>query len=231
MTEAILKRLNAGRNEQGAQLKVSGYSWLDPDTVVSLPPSALGSRVLCRRHNSALSGLDHQATRLFDALDSLDAGKGTRLFLFSGADIERWLLKVLCGHASTGCNLFPHHDCDCTVPDRWVQIVFGAADFEPGQGLYVSRTRGEAVGGPRDAAFSPIGWRGRLAGATVSLVGVTFVLLMHTEHPQRREYFGRSYVHRPLELWFYNAHSGTSIMLSWPGSADLGTIQYRLQEA
>jgi hypothetical protein len=67
---------------------------------------AFASKVLCDHHNSALSSLDTVAGLAFariesltaDALRSATARDATRsLYIVSGIDIERWLLKVYCG--------------------------------------------------------------------------------------------------------------------------------------
>ncbi|MFQ5853650.1 MAG: SEC-C metal-binding domain-containing protein [Candidatus Binatia bacterium] len=93
ISESLLHYLN--RNND---LTVSGLPWVEGEHQV-LPPSAVSSRVLCERHNSALSPLDVIAVRLFQAFDEEGAaGSGQQLlYLFSGHDLERWLLKILCG--------------------------------------------------------------------------------------------------------------------------------------
>ena len=90
ISESLLHYLNRSHD-----LKVSGASWLE-DGDKNLPPSALASSVMCDRHNSALSPLDNMAIRLFQAFDEKGAGdSGQRiLYLFSGHDLERWLLKI-----------------------------------------------------------------------------------------------------------------------------------------
>jgi hypothetical protein len=93
ISESLLHYLNRDNN-----FRVGGLPWVKGKEQV-LPPSALASRVLCKRHNSALSELDTIAVRLFQAFDEEGAvGSGQQLiYFFSGHDLERLLLKILCG--------------------------------------------------------------------------------------------------------------------------------------
>lgn len=73
--------------------------WFDEPK--SLPPNALTTNVLCKRHNSALSPLDTEAGRFFQALRRLQepsqagASAVVEWHLCSGRMIELWVYKVL----------------------------------------------------------------------------------------------------------------------------------------
>src|SRR5258705_6314876 len=54
-------------------LTVSGMAWQQVGDEKALSPEALGTKVLCSRHNSALHELDSLALRLFKALDQVNA--------------------------------------------------------------------------------------------------------------------------------------------------------------
>jgi hypothetical protein len=58
---------------------------------------------LCTAHNTALSPLDAEAGRFYRALEDCLHGRVSprHRFLFSGHDIERWLLKTLLGLAAS----------------------------------------------------------------------------------------------------------------------------------
>ena len=82
---------------------VSGFAWQNGETK-EMDFASLTSKILCDRHNSALSPLDAEAGKLFVALAEIDATLADaappappRDYLISGADLERWLLKVLLG--------------------------------------------------------------------------------------------------------------------------------------
>ncbi len=49
-----------------------GTPWADDDAVFTAPPNAFAARILCEKHNSALSVLDREAKRLFCYLCNLN---------------------------------------------------------------------------------------------------------------------------------------------------------------
>ena len=62
-----------------------------------VPPSSRGRKVLCGRHNSALSPLDDVGRRFVRALQPrFEISTQQTHILFNGFDVERWMLKVLC---------------------------------------------------------------------------------------------------------------------------------------
>jgi hypothetical protein len=74
--------------------RISGEFRLDSDT--------LKTNSLCRRHNSAFSRVDSEAARFVRAFRSIHNNLSSglydtenRVFLFSGIDIERWLIKTI----------------------------------------------------------------------------------------------------------------------------------------
>lgn len=87
-----------------------------------LPPVALASKVLCERHNSALSPLDTAATDLYAILRRINAELGdeaptapSETFTVGGVDLERWLLKALIGlaHSHTPPTSCVRKRCAC----------------------------------------------------------------------------------------------------------------------
>lgn len=89
----------------GLPPKVSGLPWMKGATM-TLPTNALASRILCERHNSALSPLDSLAETFFRATrdDQLsysvpnDSNSTIDSFtLCPGPQLELWLLKLLWG--------------------------------------------------------------------------------------------------------------------------------------
>jgi len=86
-------------------VQVSGLPWLKGETR-GIPVPALGSNVLCERHNNRAEILDRTANRLFTsfAIDRLGVEwtkhRERHLSTFTlcnGIQIERWLLKVFLG--------------------------------------------------------------------------------------------------------------------------------------
>ncbi|MBI5374168.1 MAG: hypothetical protein HZA77_01960 [Candidatus Schekmanbacteria bacterium] len=203
-------------------LRVGGLPWTKGKEQV-LPPNAFASKVLCKRHNSALSNLDAIAVHLFQVFDEKGAaGSGQQLIhLFSGHDLERWLLKILCGIAYSN-NLSFEFDTDLSIPDYWLRILFGEAEFPNEQGLYVCKSRGYLFKGPRGLQLRAIIGRGRLTGMGLWICGYELILSM-SGFPSR-VFDAREVAYRPLELYTTGCDFEKSILLSWNGTADRGTI-------
>lgn len=86
---------------EGKQFIVDGLHWQKTKELRASPKS-LQSKVLCVRHNKALSPLDAIAGNLFRVCQEYQRGMQSeselRLFsMFNGHAIERWLLKFLLG--------------------------------------------------------------------------------------------------------------------------------------
>lgn len=221
ISQSLLQYLNRSKD-----LRVRGLPWLGGKEKV-LPPDALSSRMLCERHNAALSQLDAIAVRLFQAFDEEGAaGSGQQLLhLFCGHDLERWLLKVLCG-VSHSKNLSADKEVDLSIPKQWVEILFGYTEFPDGQGLYVCTTIGHRFEGPRGLQLRAIAGRGRLTGIGLSVCGYEFILSM-SGFPSRR-FDGRKVAYRPLEFHTLGPSFEKSVLLTWNGVADLGTISLEI---
>jgi hypothetical protein len=201
---------------------VKGLSWLGDKEKV-LPPDAMASRMLCDRHNLALSRLDDIAVSLFQAFDEerIVGSDQQLLHLFSGHDLERWLLKVLCG-VSHSKNLSLDKEVDLSIPKQWLEILFAHSEFPDGQGLYVCTTIRHPFEGPRGLQLRAIVGRRRLTGIGLSVCGYEFILSM-SGFPSRR-FDGRTVAYRPLELYTVGPGFEKSVLLSWNATADLGTI-------
>src|SRR5687768_2006559 len=94
ISENVLKCLNV--------TEVVGAAWQpDPEQLGPASPASLTSRMLCERHNNALSPLDDaggefvQALLRFDhALRDGEPPVQLEEVVLNGADVERWMLKI-----------------------------------------------------------------------------------------------------------------------------------------
>ncbi len=217
ISESLLNYLNRDKN-----LLISGFPWVDSGGK-SLPPSSLTSKILCERHNSSLSPLDSIAVRLFNAFDERGAtGSGQKLlYLFNGHDLERWLLKILCGFACSG-SLPLDFDRDISIPKGWCEILFGNSDFAPNQGLYVCKDIGHQFKARGDLAFMAITNNERLTGFGMYICGYELILSM-SGMPNRR-FDGRQFAYRPFEFYTTGSQYEKSVLFSWDGPSDNGTI-------
>jgi hypothetical protein len=94
----------------GPKVKLNGVPWLAADETKILPISSLTGNILCKRHNEAFSRLDAMAGTFFAALklihddifDRKTLSKRWKWFLFSGEELELWLLKTAIGLFHSG---------------------------------------------------------------------------------------------------------------------------------
>jgi hypothetical protein len=133
ISQGILRVLS-----RNGKVKIYGFRWQEENTTLELPTSTVSSRILCTRHNNALSGLDAMALRLFQGIDNviLQVARQDQVFLFHGADLERWLLKTLCGavfskNAQTGAD-----SIDWRPSLLWLNLLFGGVAFPDHWGFY-----------------------------------------------------------------------------------------------
>jgi hypothetical protein len=126
----------------GDVIETSGLRWQNGVTM-PLSPEALAARILCKRHNEALSPLDAEAKQFFRALREIDAALGDEApptasgtFMFNGPNIQRWLLKCLIGLVES------HKPPDrLRDHDLCVRVLFGEATWPPHWGLYLDTRR------------------------------------------------------------------------------------------
>ena len=192
-----------------------------------MSPNSLASKVLCERHNSSLAPLDAIAVRLFAALDEqgVSGSELSQLYLFSGDDVERWLLKILCG-ISCSHGLTLDTPADLSIPEYWLDILFAGAEFPVDQGLYVCKIPGHLFEGPRGVGLQAITGNGRLTGIGVSICGYELILSM-SGFPNR-VFDGREFAYRPIEFYSTADSFEKSVVFTWAGPADLGTISIRI---
>lgn len=88
----------------GDKILVGGASWLAKKEQRSIGINNLKARILCSRHNNALSPLDAEAGKFFqtlytafDNLSRKSISTSRRWYLFSGEMLELWMLKTLWG--------------------------------------------------------------------------------------------------------------------------------------
>lgn len=126
-------------------VQVSGTRFVKKGEWKSFSVKSLQSNILCQRHNSVLSELDTVGWRFFTRLRSIhdnyrdqNRDKQRKLYLFNGHDIERWMLKLLCGaiaskNHSTGIE---KQMLNTKVPEEWLRVVYGLDYLKDDFGLY-----------------------------------------------------------------------------------------------
>jgi hypothetical protein len=171
----MMSRQTAGRG-----VFVNGPAWKSR----WLPVRALGSNVLCKRHNEALSIFDSRFARFADKVRQLGREIGTKdqtpwLFAIHGHDVERWLLKALCAVTAGGHAARPDGKRYVReVPERWVRILFGAEPMPPTWGLYLDARIGQPLiePGAQNVSLAPISNIGRVVGIEAHVFGWPLLL-------------------------------------------------------
>lgn len=124
---------------------VSGLPWLPNGDQKEVSLTSLTANMLCVRHNQALSTLDAIAANFFRFFIAEWSDEAVEIFLVRGYDLERWLLKMLCGLVVSGnATLGGQRRLAWTPPAEWLEILFCGTDVEAPAGLHsIGATRYE----------------------------------------------------------------------------------------
>jgi hypothetical protein len=229
ISHGILRELS----EDGVAVEVEGLAWLGDDGKKKLPAKGLTSNILCKRHNEALSGLDSLAKRFFLSIDRIDKEFGSdisdgedRVFLFNGHDVERWMLKTLCGMVFSGSASTQIAPIRGWKPNTlWVKILFGKERFPNKWGIYFSGNIGEVSVTNRGFAFNPVSNDALgVYGSITTLNGKRFILAMATPPADRNNTILANYIYRPDELVMSNGRCEKVIKFGWDVRGRGGSI-------
>jgi len=226
MSRSILQQL-------GATLRVSGMPWLSPGESLETSVASHTAKILCKRHNEALSPLDAGAAEFFSILRQalIDLKRKTLsrkpiLHLLSGEALELWMLKVACGlyfaiGAKDGIKLSRTHAIDLTK----VQLAFFRREWDARAGLYFRGHTGAAITVQDNVQIAPLtdDRENRFAGAVVSLHGFTLEVLMDDKNTNPGRW--TALVKRPSELVLRRKQRQHSLILTWPPGTPEASIQ------
>ena len=121
------------RIELNNTAKVAGLAWQQRETFNKISIKAMASKVLCKRHNEALSKLDTGVTFLAQTVNRFDKSNpsANESASFSGSDFERWMLKCLLGLSASG-------NITGTLKSECLDLLFSRQTWPPHWGLYFS---------------------------------------------------------------------------------------------
>jgi hypothetical protein len=236
VSRTVLDHLNQASTRHGTSsesMEVEGLHWLPQRVRIRVGLNSLVSRILCERHNAALTGLDDSAGKLFRTLDAVSADlpgarrPTTGLLLLSGHDVEKWMLKVLCGIAASGNMVISGQRSSTDVPVSWSAALFSDDQLPLNWGLYVPRHTMPRTQFVRGVATAGVGWGEALCGFEVSFNEFVFFLLLAPRPNGERKFGGIEYVYRPKELHVSGEDWEYSVAFGWQGAADNGTLHYR----
>jgi hypothetical protein len=222
VSEAVLRVI------QKEGLVASGLPWMKAgEQKIGL--NTIIGKCLCTTHNSALSDLDSTAANFFRAFEECDLHRSgePKRFLFSGHDIERWLLKTLAGFAASQ-NLANKGE---KLPGTFHPLVSVSRMLEdvttwpPTAGLYFTQKLGQEFLRGDHFWMAPLSNEASdLAGVIVSIQGFQFTFLaMPTQASP--EVVKKSAVYRPQQIVFNMPQTRNVIELSWNERRDHAQIQ------
>jgi hypothetical protein len=197
--------------EKDGTAKIAGFQWQAPQQWNIISISRLVSRMLCERHNNALSPLDEVIGYFFQTLQDYDDSthlsmKNPRdeLRLYAGEDFERWMLKCALGL------VFSKSIAGCLKPEC-VDVLYGRVEWPPGWGLYLGLTAPTTLYHSDSLVIEPgMGADGIIRRINFIIRGLPFVLSMGL--PDNPEAVG---AWRPLRLIAEDGRVEKIIEFSW----------------
>jgi hypothetical protein len=211
VSHGILKELS-----HDGLVKIEGFNWQEQNSAQEVPTPRLVSKILCKRHNEALSRIDAIALRLFQKVDNAIRQKQRQpcAFLFDGTDFERWMLKTLCGLVLSGYADIGAVGTSWKPDIRWLGILFAGEPFPDRWGFYYSGESGATIEGGvkfRTIANSEDG----VYGLEILLDDERFLFLMDTPPEDLSGTYLARYVYRPKQIVLLNEYCENVIRFGW----------------
>lgn len=207
-------------------VEISGAPWLKPEEKKVLPFGSLVANCLCVAHNNALTNLDAAAGRFFEAFQkcgTTDVGPPLQ-FIFSGHDLERWLLKMLVGMAvsnylADGGEVLTnglHGSIDVVDllqdPTKWIAPI----------GLYFTQRVGQRFQRKDNFYLAPLSLiDGKEIGGLLADIQGMQIALLALNRPIAGSPLEKS-GYRPGRLEFVLGDVRHTILLSWDDGLDHG---------
>ncbi len=192
-----------------------GFPWLPNGNLKKVSAQALTAKILCKRHNTALSGLDSVAIRFFKFL--IGDNPNENLLLINGNEIERWMLKMLCGLAASGNITFNSQILHSwTPPDRWLRILFGNANIPSNCGLYYVSGNYHFRNNKMELVPVQNKNSNELVAITLTIDGFPFLFSMEPPPPLARPVSGNTKLnHRPESIGIEDGINYREVHLGW----------------
>ncbi len=214
--------------KQFERLRVTGIPW-DPNPI-ELPAKKLTSKILCQRHNNALSKLDAEAGRFFEAIDDAmkhasekSLSRKAKNFLLNGDAFELWGVKTIAGlyHAKVSQAHGQILKGKYSISDSTISTSLMGRGLPQPLGLYIGQA-GNAI--LPSLKFSPF-ISEKLAltsGLKVIMAGAEFDFLIDTNGANSSFLHNNRY-YRPSMVEIIGARRNARIFLTWAN--DLGVIK------
>jgi hypothetical protein len=200
-------------------VKIAGLPWIPREQFKKVGKSGLSSKILCRRHNSSLSPLDAEAGRLVRTIGKFDSEFNTanpkpEIAIFCGENIERWMLKTVCGMVAAKQVSQDGNPVASKILETWPELLVDTTKWPPAWGLYATLPD-KQIYHSRSFAFvaktRPDNYN--VLAAEFVLHGIQFSLVLgKPNQPAARG------IYRPRTLRFSNDAVEKLIEISWESS-------------
>jgi hypothetical protein len=221
-------------------ISVTGVPWLEPGESRQYGVEALTAKILCKRHNEALSPLDTHARQFARAWTAAinhasrpSQSERSQHYLVSGEAFERWLLKAITGLLVGKIAAFDRKPASANFRfnlDPLVTALFGKGLQAP-KGLYVDPHVGE--GTTNSISFAPIQVEGKdsLYGMMADFHGFHWLLV--TDEAGGEDRLNANQGLYRVQMADLNGPRRTSrIFMTWPpGFRQRMAIAFDLAEA
>jgi hypothetical protein len=211
----------------GQNVRLSGVPWLAADETKDLPINALTANILCKRHNEAFAPLDAMAGKFFgvlrsihdDVFDKRSLSRRGNWYLFSGEELELWLLKTAIGlfNSGTVAKNKERLASTQTINESCSAILDNGA-FRLPCGLYVEPIQISEQ--TNQIQFQPASddSKQRMVGLKVSYLSFAMTILFDP-NAMYGPSVTDSKTYRPTYVMVRNARRTHNIMLTWPLTA------------
>ncbi len=219
ITEGVLKLI-------GDPITIKGFPWQGEE--MTLPTKNLTSKILCQRHNPALSELDKVGIRFFEKLRAARVENplshtvaSSHIYLFRGEMVELWMLKVLYGLIvsknaldRTGTLI------NAALPRNWLGVLFEHEPMPGGWGLYMPGSVSHAFGSTHPNGALVIYENATLFGFILTLDYLSFILAMNNPPRERAGTLLENCTYRPDEIEINSRHRQDTLRLFWERPGD-----------
>ena len=209
------------------KVKLNGVPWLPTDETKILPIVSLRANILCKRHNEAFAQLDAMGGKFFavvkmihdDIFDRKTLSRRWKWLLFSGEELELWLLKSAIGlfHSGNVAKDRTKLSETQTIESSLLRCSVSRHSFGSVR-LYVEPIRiPEQI---NEFQFQPLSDDAgeRMVGLRMAYLSFALILLFDPAATYGPDATG-SKTYRPSYLIVKNAKRTHTIMLTWPGTA------------
>jgi hypothetical protein len=233
LSRSVLKELS------GPTVGADGFFWQEPGERQELSINRLTSKILCARHNSALSGLDDEAALFLKRLKEIFTISGRHSLstkrtstIISGETLELWFLKLACGLFYSKIASSDRHQLykDHLVDDNIIAQAMFSKRWYPHCGLYLRGHIGSKIG---DNAISVAPATAtnekRYVGVHITIMGLELSVVFDPRGANPNQFGPEGWRFRPTDVIFRIGRRTNWMILTWPSDNERRAVDMRLR--